>query len=93
MQLKAPRVPRAAQVAFNATQGPRVLPGRYTVRLTDRDQTIETKLDVGLDRRSPFGVADRRAQLDAALKVRAIFDDMTTLTDRINGARGRSRRA
>ena len=88
MQLKAPRVPRAAQVAFNATQGPRVLPGRYTVRLTDREQSIDTKLDIGLDRRAPFGIADRRAQLDATLKVRAMFEDMTALTDRINGARG-----
>ncbi len=88
MQLKAPRVPRAAQVAFNATQGPRVLPGHYTLRLTDRDQTIETKLDIGLDRRAPFSAADRRAQLDAALKVRALFDDMTSVTDRINTARG-----
>jgi hypothetical protein len=87
MQLKAPRVPRAAQVAFSATQGARVLPGRYTLRLTTRDQTIETPVDVGLDRRAPFGVADRRAQFEAAMKVRAVFEDMSNVTDRINGAR------
>jgi photosystem II stability/assembly factor-like uncharacterized protein len=87
MQLKAPRVPRAAQVAFNATQGPRVLPGRYTLRLTDRDQVVETKLDVGLDHRATFSVADRKAQLDAALRVRALFEDMSNTTDRINAAR------
>jgi photosystem II stability/assembly factor-like uncharacterized protein len=88
MQLEAPHVPRAAQLAFNATQGPRVLPGRYTVRLTDRGQATETKLDVRLDPRAPFSVADRKAQLEAALKVRAVFDDMSKVTDRINTARG-----
>jgi photosystem II stability/assembly factor-like uncharacterized protein len=88
MQLKAPRVPRAVQVAFAATQGPRVLPGRYTIRLTDGGQVVETKIDVGLDRRAPFTVADRKAQLDAALKARDLFDAMSKLTDRINGARG-----
>ena len=51
--------------------------GTYTLRLTDGDQTIETKLDVGLDRRAPFGVADRKAQFDAAMKARALFDDMS----------------
>ena len=34
MRVPPPRVPRAAQVAFGASQGPRVLPGTYTVRLT-----------------------------------------------------------
>ena len=88
MQLEAPHVPRAAQLAFNATQGPRVLPGRYTVRLTDRGQVTETKLDVQLDRRAPFGVADRKAQLAAAIQVREVFDDMSKVAARINAARG-----
>ncbi len=88
MQLQAPHVPRAAQLAFNATQGPRVLPGRYTVRLTDRGQVTETKLDVQLDHRAPFTATDRKAQLDAALQVRGIFDDMSKVTGRINAARG-----
>ncbi len=34
MKVKPPRVPRAAQIAFASTQGPRVVPGTYTVRLT-----------------------------------------------------------
>jgi photosystem II stability/assembly factor-like uncharacterized protein len=88
MQLEAPHVPRAAQLAFNATQGPRVLPGRYTVRLTDRGQVTETKLDVQLDRRAPFGVADRKAQLAAAIQVREVFDAMSKVTARIDTARG-----
>src|SRR2546430_17331319 len=38
MRLKPPRVPTAAQAAFFSTQGPRVLPGAYLVRLTKADQ-------------------------------------------------------
>src|SRR6202030_2703247 len=34
MRLKAPRVPPAASAAFEASQGPRVLPGTYTVKMT-----------------------------------------------------------
>jgi photosystem II stability/assembly factor-like uncharacterized protein len=86
MQVRPPKVPRAAQAAFNSTQGPRVVPGRYTLRLTKGDQTIETKLDIGLDHRAPFTVADRRAQFDAAIKVRALFDDMSGITDRLDAA-------
>ena len=78
--LLAPHVARA--------QGPRVLPVRYTVRLTDRGQVTETKLDVQLDRRAPFGVADRKAQLAAAIQVREVFDDMSKVAARINAARG-----
>src|SRR5438876_7373763 len=33
MRLKPPRVPPAASVAFEASEGPRVLPGTYTVKM------------------------------------------------------------
>jgi hypothetical protein len=87
MQLKPARVPRAAQVAFNATQGPRVLPGTYTVRLTKGQDVVETKVAVGLDRRAPFSKADRKQQFDAATRIQAMFADMSVLTDRIDAAR------
>jgi photosystem II stability/assembly factor-like uncharacterized protein len=87
MQVKPPRVPRAAQLAFNGTQGPRVLPGTYTVRLTKGDKTYETKLDVGLDRRATFSLADRQAQFDAAMKVHAMFGDESDLVFKINAVR------
>src|SRR5438874_1449603 len=60
MQVKPPRVPRAAAVAFGGSQGPRVVPGTYTVRLTKGTQVYQTRLDIGLDRRAPWTVADRR---------------------------------
>src|SRR5205807_1014559 len=34
MRIRAPRVPPAATAAFEAAQGPRILPGTYTVKMT-----------------------------------------------------------
>jgi photosystem II stability/assembly factor-like uncharacterized protein len=87
MHLTPPRVPPAVQLAYSSTQGPRVLPGTYTVRLTKGAQVIETKIEVGLDRRAPYSVADRRAELDAAIRAKDLFGAMSALTDRIDGAK------
>src|SRR5947208_1735843 len=88
MREKPPRVPPAAQIAFSGTRGPRLIPGVYTVRLTKNGKATETKLTIGLDRRAKFSEADRKAQFDAAMKVRALFDDESALTDRILFLRG-----
>src|SRR5512132_1912191 len=87
MQVKPPRVPRAASIAFSASQGPRVPPGTYTVRLTKGGNSIETKLEVGLDRRAPYSVADRKAQYDAVMRAHALFEELSALVDRIDAAR------
>src|SRR5207237_6803617 len=83
MREKPPRVPPAAQIAFSGTRGPRLVPGVYTVRLTKNEKATETKLTIGLDRRAKFSEADRKAQFDAAMKVRALFGDESALMDRI----------
>ena len=83
MREKPPRVPPAAQLAQSGTQGPRVLPGDYRIRMTKNGQTIETKMVVGLDRRATFTLADRKAQFGAALRVKALFDGESALMDRI----------
>jgi photosystem II stability/assembly factor-like uncharacterized protein len=83
MREKPPRVPPAAQVAFAGSRGPRVVPGTYTVRLTKGGQTIETKINVGLDRRAKFTAADRKAQYDAAMRVHALFGEQSALMDKI----------
>jgi hypothetical protein len=90
MQVKPPRVPRAAQVAFNASQGPRVPPGVYTLRLTKGTEVIETKLEIGLDRRAPYGAEERRAQFDAAMRVHTLFGEMSALVDRIDSAKAKA---
>jgi hypothetical protein len=87
MQVKPPRVPRAASLAFSASQGPRVPPGTYAVRLTKGGKVIETKIEVGLDRRALYTAADRKAQFDAVMRAHALFERMSALVDRIDTAR------
>src|SRR6058998_3499657 len=88
MREKPPRVPPAAQIAFSSSRGPRLVPGDYSVRLTKNGKSYETKFTVGLDRRAKFSEADRKAQFDAAMKVRALFDEESALMDRILFLRG-----
>jgi hypothetical protein len=38
---------------FQAAQGPRVLPGTYTVKMTKGDQTYTTTLNIVIDPRAP----------------------------------------
>src|SRR2546423_10103900 len=88
MREKPPRVPPAVQLAGAGLQGPRLLPGTYKVRMTKNGKVSETELKVGLDRRVKFDEADRKAQFDAAMKVRALFGDESALMDRILFLRG-----
>jgi predicted DNA binding protein len=83
MHEKPPRVPPAAQIAGAGITGPRVLPGTYTVRMTKNDKPYEMKLTVALDRRDKFSEADRKAQYEAAQKVKTLFGDESALMDRI----------
>ena len=87
MNVKPPLVPPAASIAGSSTQGPRVPPGTYTVRMHKGDKTYETKVDVVLDPRSPFTVADRQANFDAAMKVQGMFATMSDLVARIQAVR------
>jgi photosystem II stability/assembly factor-like uncharacterized protein/outer membrane lipoprotein-sorting protein len=89
MRVKPPRVPRAASLAFNAAQGPRVPPGTYTVRLTKGSETIESKVEIVVDRRASYGPAERKEQFDAVMKAHAVFGEMSALVDRIDAARAR----
>jgi hypothetical protein len=85
MRLKAPRVPPAATAAFEANQGPRVLPGTYTVKMTRGKDTFSTQLNVVLDPRAKFSAEDRRKEFEAAMRVYNLLGDMSFDVDRING--------
>ena len=85
MRLKAPRVPPAATAAFEASQGPRVLPGTYTVKMTRGKDTFSTELSVVLDPRAKFSAEDRRQEFEAAMRVYNLLGDMSFDVDRING--------
>jgi hypothetical protein len=80
---KPPRVPPAAQVAGAGTQGPRVPPGSYTVRVTNNGQTYESPLRVSLDPSATFTVAERQAQYAAAVRVKKLFGAESNLMERI----------
>jgi photosystem II stability/assembly factor-like uncharacterized protein len=82
-RVKPPTVPKAAQASFAGAQGPRVLPGTYTVRVTKNGQTYDQKLEVALDRRADYTLEDRKAQFDAAMRVHALFGEMSKLTGTI----------
>jgi hypothetical protein len=62
------------------------MPGTYTVRLRKPGQTLEAKLDVGLDRRATYSLEDRKRNFDDSMQVVALFGDMSTLVDKIDGA-------
>ena len=87
MHLHAPHVPPAAQLAQAGTQGPRVPPGTYTIRMQKSGKTYETKIAVGLDSRVKWTLADRKAQYDAAMKVYVLFNDESALFAQIAALR------
>lgn len=94
MRLKAPRVPPAASALFQAASGPRVLPGKYTVRMIKGDKTYTTEIDLVPDPRAPHTGAERKLQFDTAVKISGMFSDMSYLVDKLvaarNGARDRA---
>jgi hypothetical protein len=87
MLTKPPVVPPAASLAGSSTSGERVLPGNYTVRLTDAGQVTTEPLTITLDRRAKFTLADRQAQYAAAERIKGMFQRMSKLVAEINGVR------
>ena len=72
-----------------ANQGPVVLPGTYTVRLTAGDHVLEEQFDVKLDpRNEPVTIAQLQAQLDMALAVRDRVTDANQAVIRIRDIEG-----
>ncbi len=94
MRVKAPRVPPAATAAFEASQGPRIVPGTYTVKMTRGKETYTTPLVITLDARAKYTLEDRKLNFDATMRVYNLLGDMTFDVDRINAVReGLSERA
>jgi len=69
MRLKPPTVPPAATALFSAVQGPRVMPGVYTVKMTKGDEVYTTRLEIILDPRARYTLQDRKEQFDTVMKV------------------------
>jgi len=87
MRVKAPAVPPAASVLGEATQGPRVLPGSYTVKMTKGDKVYTEQLNVVVDPRAKFSLEDRNAQFDLTMKVYHTIEHMTATVAAIEGVR------
>jgi hypothetical protein len=87
MRVKAPTVPPAATAAFEASRGPRVLPGTYTVRMVKDQSTYTTPLVIVPDPRTKHTAADRQAQFDLSMKLHAQLGEMSKVVDRINSVR------
>jgi hypothetical protein len=81
-------VPPAVELAGAGTQGPLVLPGTYTVRMTKGGETYEAKIPVELDRRATYTLADRKQQYDAATRIAELFGEESSLMGRIQALRG-----
>jgi photosystem II stability/assembly factor-like uncharacterized protein len=87
MRLKPPIVPPAASALFAAAQGPRVLPGTYTIKMTKGDQTYTETLKVVLDPRAKFTVDDRKAQFELIMKLDRMLGHMSYAVSAIEGVR------
>ena len=87
MRVKAPAVPPAATALFEAAQGPRVLPGTYTVKMTKGDNVYTEQLNLTLDPRAKFSLEDRKAQFDLTMKVYHTIEHMTWAVESIEGVR------
>jgi photosystem II stability/assembly factor-like uncharacterized protein len=87
MRLKPPTVPPAAQALFAAVQGPRVVPGTYTVKMTKGDNVYTTPLQIVLDPRANYTVEDRKQQFDTIMKVYNLMGHMTYGVSAIEGVR------
>ncbi len=87
MRLKAPVVPPAASALFQAAQGPRVLPGTYTIKMTKGDQVYTEPLKVVLDPRAKYTVEDRKAQFALAMKLDKMLGHMSYVVSAIEGVR------
>ena len=77
MRLPPPIIPPGAQVLFQASEGPRVLPGTYPVKLVKGDQTYNGQVTLVLDPRAKFNLDDRKADYDLSLKLYKMLGHMS----------------
>jgi outer membrane murein-binding lipoprotein Lpp len=77
MRLPPPVVPPGAQILFPASEGPRVLPGTYPVKLLKGDQTYDGQVTLVLDPRARFNLDDRKAEYELAMKLYKMLGHMS----------------
>lgn len=87
MRMKPPIVTPAATALFEAAQGPRVLPGTYTVKLTKGDQVYTEPLTVVIDPRAKYNQEDRKAHFDLMMKIYGTIEHMSYAASAIQDVR------
>lgn len=71
MRTKPPRVAKGVKLDFSGFTGALITAGEYTVKLVKGDQSIEKKVSIGYDPKSPVSSSDRFSQQEL---VKDIFD-------------------
>jgi hypothetical protein len=70
--------------------GPLVLPGTYTVRVSDGTHSDTGRVEVRLDPRSHVTMAALRSQLDFLQRVRGDLSALSSTIDRLNAAKAKN---
>jgi photosystem II stability/assembly factor-like uncharacterized protein len=86
MRLDPPKLPPANSLVMGsqyAMFGPRVLPGTYTVKLTQGDKTYASQVEIVPDPRSTHSAEDRAAQHETALQLYGMLGRLTYLADTV----------
>jgi photosystem II stability/assembly factor-like uncharacterized protein len=90
MRLDAPKSPPAAAglvLNFGALVGPKVPPGRYTVRLIRNTDTLTAPLVIQPDPRTTHTVAERAQQYQEAVRLADLMGELTVTTESLIDAR------
>lgn len=83
---KPPSVPPAATAAGPGT-GPRVVPGKYMVKMTKGDNVYTMPLTVTMDPRAPYTLDDRKKQFALTVKLGESLNHMSWAVTAILGVR------
>jgi photosystem II stability/assembly factor-like uncharacterized protein len=93
MRSKPPRMAPGVGLIPNlaALSGPRVLEGTYTVRLVRGSETLESRVDLVPDPRSPHSPADRAAAREAAITLYGLVERLASLVVSLDSVRNQAR--
>ncbi len=93
MRLAPPKLPGATALVEQpfSFMGPRVPPGRYTVKLIDGDKTYTGQISLVADPRSKATDDDRAQQYATVTRLYAMLSDLTYTTDAVVDALAQAR--
>ena len=93
MRSKPPRMAPGVGIipSLAALSGPRVLEGTYTVRLVRGSDTLESRVELVPDPRSPHSAADRAAAREAAITLHGLVERLASLVVGMDSVRSQAR--